>query len=73
MEIKYWKCGLCEREYDTKEEIKGDVSVRNGDDFLVKPDVCRSCLRKSINFFRENFKGARKEVLPEVELVKSKA
>ena len=70
MEIRYWKCGMCLKEYDRREEIVGDVSVRNGEDFIVFPWVCRACLRKTANFVRENFKGAR-EKLPEVEPVKA--
>ena len=68
MEITKYKCDLCLREYERKEEIVGDVSVRNGEDFMVFPWVCRACLRKTANFIRENFKGAEK---PEVEPVKN--
>ena len=71
MEIRHWICDACGRQYDHKSEMVGDICIRNGADTMILNYVCRACIRKAANLMRENFKGVKKEALPEVEPVKN--
>ena len=62
MQLTYWRCWACNKEYKDRKELTGDLLLNNGEDGICFGWMCRACVKKAATLLRENFVGAREKM-----------
>lgn len=52
---RYFTCDLCGKEFPSREGVRNDMAITNGEDSRLYSDVCDSCVKKLVGVLDANF------------------